>query len=108
MTTLWMIHRTASEDDNVTVDNALPSISTATNNIRPPPAKRRVTHDTHLHLSHNSDLETIPANERDTLFKIRPLIGGGEWYFPLLTNAIDVALVNAHALYCLAKEAIDL
>ena len=62
MTTLLMIHRTASEDDNVTVDNVLLSISTATNNIRPPPAKRRVTHDTHLHLSHNSDLETIPAN----------------------------------------------
>ena len=43
MTTLLMIHRAASEDDNVTVDNALPSTSTATNDICPPPAKRLVT-----------------------------------------------------------------
>ena len=35
-------------------------------------------------------------------------IRGKKWYFLLLTNAIDVALVNAHALYCLANGAVPL
>ena len=31
---------------------------------------------------------------------------GKKWYFCLLTNAFDVALVNAHVLYCFANGAI--
>ena len=38
--------------------------------------------------------------------KYRIKIQGKKWYFPLLTNAIDVALVNAHVLYCLANGAV--
>ena len=40
--------------------------------------------------------------------KYRIKIRGKKWYFPLLTNAFDVALVNAHALYCLANGAVPL
>ena len=38
--------------------------------------------------------------------KHRIKIRGKKWYFPLLTNAVDVALVNAHVPYCLANGAV--
>ena len=31
-----------------------------------------------------------------------------KWYFPLFTNMIDMAVVNAHVLYCMANEKIPL
>ena len=37
------IHFAANEDDNVKMDNALPSTNTDTSDILPPPATRRVT-----------------------------------------------------------------
>lgn len=40
--------------------------------------------------------------------KYRIKIRGKRWYFPLFTNAIDVSIENAHALYCLANEKISL
>ncbi|XP_035227615.1 piggyBac transposable element-derived protein 3-like [Stegodyphus dumicola] len=40
--------------------------------------------------------------------KYRIRIRGKKWYFPLLTNAIDVTLVNAHALYCISNDKIPL
>lgn len=40
--------------------------------------------------------------------KYRIRIRGKKWYFPLLTNAIDVSVVNAHVLYCLTNGTIPL
>lgn len=36
--------------------------------------------------------------------KYRIKIRGKKWYFPLFTNAIDVAMVNAYVLYCFASS----
>ena len=38
--------------------------------------------------------------------KYRIRVRGKKWYFPLVINAVDVALVNAHAIYCLANGTI--
>ena len=35
--------------------------------------------------------------------KYRIRVRGKKWYFHLVTNAVDVALVNAHAIYCLSN-----
>ncbi|GFQ69279.1 chimeric ERCC6-PGBD3 protein [Trichonephila clavata] len=35
--------------------------------------------------------------------KYRIKIRGKKWYFPIFTNAVDVALVNAHTIYCIAN-----
>ena len=40
--------------------------------------------------------------------KYRIKIRGKKWYFPLVTNAIDVALVNSYVLYCMANDQISL
>lgn len=40
--------------------------------------------------------------------KYRIKFRGKKWYFPLFTNAIDVAVVNAHALYVASNESIPL
>ena len=40
--------------------------------------------------------------------KYRIRVRGKKWYFPLVTNAVDVALVNAHAIYYLAHGTIPL
>ena len=43
-----------------------------------------------------------------SVLKSRIKIWGKKWYFPLLTNAFDVALVNVHVPYCLANGAVPL
>lgn len=35
--------------------------------------------------------------------KYRIKIRGKKWYFPIFTNAVDVSLVNAHTIYCIAN-----
>ena len=40
--------------------------------------------------------------------KYRIKIRAKKWYFPLFTNMIDMAVVNAHVLYCMANEKIPL
>ena len=40
--------------------------------------------------------------------KYRIKIRAKKWYFPLFTNMIDMAVVNAHVLYCMANEKITL
>ena len=39
-------------------------------------------------------------------YKIK--IRAKKWYFPLFTNMIDMAVVNAHVLYCMANKKIPL
>ncbi|XP_028656905.1 piggyBac transposable element-derived protein 3-like [Erpetoichthys calabaricus] len=53
---------------------------------------------------HMGGVDKMDRNVQKYRIKVR----GKKWYFPLLTNAIDVALVNSHALYCLANGAIPL
>ena len=36
--------------------------------------------------------------------KYRTKIRAKKWYFPFFTNMIDMAVVNAHVLYCMANE----
>ena len=36
--------------------------------------------------------------------KYRMKIRAKKWYFPLFTNMIDMAVVNAHVLYCMANK----
>lgn len=40
--------------------------------------------------------------------KYRVKIRGKRWYFPLFTNLVDMTLVNAHILYCMAGHKITL
>lgn len=40
--------------------------------------------------------------------KYRIKIRGKKWYFPIFTNMMDLTLVNAHALYCIANGNIPL
>ena len=49
------------------------------------------------------------VNKMDWLInKYRVKIGAKKWYFPLFTNMIDMAIVNAHVLYCMANKKIPL
>ena len=40
--------------------------------------------------------------------KYRVKIRGKRWYFPLFMNLVDMTLVNAHILYCMAGHKITL
>ncbi|GBN05111.1 hypothetical protein AVEN_66696-1 [Araneus ventricosus] len=40
--------------------------------------------------------------------KYRTKIRGKKWYFPIFTNAMDMALVNAHTIYCIANKKMPL
>ncbi|GBN26175.1 hypothetical protein AVEN_30610-1 [Araneus ventricosus] len=40
--------------------------------------------------------------------KYRTKIRGKKWYFPIFTNAMDMALVNSHAIYCIANKKMPL
>ena len=40
--------------------------------------------------------------------KYRIRIRGKKWYFPIFTNAVDMALVNAHTVYSIGNEKMPL
>ncbi|GBM69326.1 hypothetical protein AVEN_155751-1 [Araneus ventricosus] len=40
--------------------------------------------------------------------KYRTKIRGKKWYFPIVTNAVDRALINAHTIDCFANKKMSL
>ena len=56
---------------------------------------------------YNKDMGGV--NKLDWLIqKYRIKIRAKKWYFPVFTNAVDMTLVNAHAIYCMANGNIPL